>query len=145
MEMIFQFIISYFATVGFAIYFNAPGHSIVATGFSGAFSWIFYLIVSNWFNSNIVGALIGAFTVGIFGEILAIKYKKPATVFITPGIVSLVPGAGMYYTMFYLAQEDLDQFASYGTETFFIAAAIAIGILVSSVLSRLIRKIFGKA
>lgn len=65
--------------------------------------------------------------------------KKPATVFITPGIVSLVPGAGMYYTMLYLVQKDYSQATIAGSETFFMAAAIAIGIIVSTIFSRSLR------
>lgn len=80
-----------------------------------------------------------AFLVGVFGEILAIKLKKPATVFITPGIVSLVPGAGMYYTMLYLVQNDYSQAAIKGTETLFLAAAIAVGIIVSTLLFKSLR------
>lgn len=140
MDIIFQFIISYFATIGFAIFFNAPFNTVFATGFSGALAWLIYFILSNQYNSVVTGAFLGAFMVGLFGEILAIKYKKPATVFITPGIVSLVPGAGMYYTMFYLIQGDLEKFANYGIETFFVAATIAIGVIASTVFSSSIKR-----
>lgn len=81
----------------------------------------------------------GAFLVGTLGEILAIKYKKPATVFITPGIVSLVPGAGMYYTMSYLSNNNFNEALAKGSETFFVAASIALGIVVSTVFSKLIK------
>lgn len=140
MDIIYQFIVSFLATIGFAGFFSAPLNSIIATGFSGGFSWIIKIFVSNTFQSNITGTFVGAFTAGILGEFLATKYKKPATVFITPGIVSLVPGAGMYYTMFYLVEDNLQIAASFGTETFFIAAAIAIGIIASSVFSRSIKR-----
>lgn len=81
----------------------------------------------------------GAFLVGALGEILAIKYKKPATVFITPGIVSLVPGAGMYYTMSFLVNQDYNNALAKGTETFFVAAAIAIGVIVATMVARSFR------
>lgn len=139
MEYFYQFISSFIATVGFGIFFGAPINSIIPTGFAGAVSWIFYYVF-NIYGSPITGTFLGAFFVGVLGEALAIKYKKPATVFITPGIVSLVPGAGMYYTMLYLAEDDFIKAASYGSRTFFIAAAIAIGIVVSTVISRTIRR-----
>ena len=86
----------------------------------------------------------GAFLVGTLGEILATKYKKPATVFITPGIVTLVPGAGMYYTMSYLVNENFISAIDEGVEVFFIAAAIATGIIFSTILSKSTKKIIGK-
>lgn len=139
MAYIFQFGISFIATIGFGIFFGAPFDSIIPTGFSGAISWIIYYFLANNLGGPIAATFIASFCVGIFGEGLAIKYKKPATVFITPGIVSLVPGAGMYYTMLYLVEKDFSNAANYGTQTFFVAAAIAIGIVTATVFSRSIK------
>ena len=140
LKLIYQMVLGFFATIGFAVYFYAPLNSIIATGFAGGLSWLVYYLVLNASNNKIVGTFLAAFLVGVFGEILAIKLKKPATVFITPGIVSLVPGAGMYYTMLYLVQKDYIKAAISGTETFFMAAAIAIGIITSSIFSRSLKR-----
>ena len=139
MAYIFQFSISFIATIGFGIFFGAPFSSIIPTGFSGAISWIIYYFLVNKLADPTSATFIASFCVGIFGEALAIRYKKPATVFITPGIVSLVPGAGMYYTMQYLVEKDFSNAASYGTQTLFAAAAIAIGIVTATVFSRSIK------
>ncbi|NMB33315.1 MAG: threonine/serine exporter, partial [Clostridium sp.] len=61
------------------------------------------------------------------------------------GIVPLVPGAGMYYTMLALVQKDFHLAASKGTETFFIAAAISIGVIISTFLSQSIKRVKFKA
>lgn len=139
LTLAYQLILGFFATVGFAVYFYAPLDSILATGLAGGLSWILYYTVLHSFGNKIIGTFLGAFLVGVLGEYLAIKMKKPATVFITPGIVSLVPGAGMYYTMLYLVQKDYSQAVIAGSETFFMAAAIAIGIIVSTIFSRSLR------
>lgn len=130
---------SFFATVGFAIYFGAPVNAILPSGIAGGVSWSFYYIIFLIFNNKILATFMGALLVGTLGEILAIKYKKPATVFITPGLVPLVPGAGMYYTMSYLVSRSYNEAISSGTEVFFIAAAIAIGIIASTIFSKSIR------
>lgn len=137
--LLYQLLLGFFATVGFAVYFHAPMDSIFASGLAGGLSWIVYYATLNSFNNKIIGTFLGAFLVGVLGEYLAIKMKKPATVFITPGIVSLVPGAGMYYTMLYLVQKDYSLAAVSGSETFFMAAAIAIGIIASTIFSRSLR------
>lgn len=137
--LLYQLILGFFATIGFAVYFYAPLDSILASGVAGGLSWVLYYIVLNGFDNKVIGTFLGAFLAGVLGEYLAIKLKKPATVFITPGIVSLVPGAGMYYTMLHLVQKDYSQAAISGTETFFVAAAIAIGIIVSTIFSRSLR------
>lgn len=143
LRLIYQMILGFFATIGFAVYFYAPLNSIIPTGIAGGISWIIYYIVLRGFENKIIGTFLGAFVVGILGELLAIKFKKPATVFITPGIVSLVPGAGMYYTMLYLVQNDYSQAAIHGAETLFMAAAISIGIIASTIFSRSL-KLFKK-
>lgn len=140
MSVLLQFIYSFFATIGFAIYFGAPVNSIIPSGISGGASWSLYYIMFSILNDKILATFMGAFLVGTLGEALAIKYKKPATVFITPGIVPLVPGAGMYYTMSYLVGRNFNKAINAGTEVFFMAAAIAMGIIVSTIFTRSIRR-----
>ena len=135
MELIKQFILSFISTVGFSILFSAPKETLSYAGFVGASGWSIYYITSNLFSSNIAGTFFAALTVGLLGEVFARSNKKPATLYITPGILPLVPGAGMYYTMFALVEKDFLLAADKGAETFFIAAAIAIGIIISSIFS----------
>lgn len=139
MQLIYQFLLSSGATIGFSIYFNAPLSSIIPTGILGGLSWSLYYVFFSYLDQKIIGAFLAAFLVGTLGELLAIIYKKPATVFITPGIVPLVPGAGMYYTMLFLVEENFDMAISRGVETFFIAASISIGIITSTIFSRSIK------
>lgn len=139
MLYIYQFVISFMATIGFGIFFGAPFNSIIPTGISGAISWVVYYFFSNNLGGPIAATFVASLCVGIFGEGLAIKYKKPATVFITPGIVSLVPGAGTYYTMLYLVDKDFTNAANFGAQTLFVAAAIAVGIVTATVFSRSIK------
>ena len=141
MSLLIQFALSFCATAGFAIYFNAPPSSVLPSAISGGLSWSLYHVLFYYFDQKIMGAFLAAFLVGSLGEILAIKLRKPATVFITPDIVPLVPGAGMYYTMSYLVEKNFDMAASKGTETFFVAASIAIGIISSTVVFRSLRNI----
>ena len=140
MEILFQFLFAFFATISFAIYFKSPIKAILPSGLIGAISWSLYFIVLNELDDKILGILLAAFIVGISGEALAVKLKKPATIFITTGIISFVPGAGMYYTMSNIVDKDFTKAINFGTETFFIAAAIAIGIISSTVLSRLVKR-----
>ena len=136
-----QFVFPFLSTVGFAVLFCIPKDSILKSGVVGALGWSAFYIISSYFRSSIAGTFIASMTVGILGELLARYYKKPATIYIVPGIIPLVPGAGMYYTMLALIENDFLLAASKGTETFFIASAISMGIIVSSSLSRSIRRV----
>ena len=104
-EIIKQFLFSFISTIGFSVLFNIPKGLIAKTGFVGGIGWIIFYITRQYLNNEIISTFFAALTVGIFGELFARYFKKPATVFIIPGIIPLVPGAGMYYTMLTLSQK----------------------------------------
>lgn len=135
-----QFIFGFLCTVGFSVMFNASKKSIFKSGLTGAIGWITYTILSDTMNSAVVAAFFGALSVGILGELFARFFKKPATVFIIPGIVPLVPGAGMYYTMLAITEKDFMEAANLGSETVFIAASIASALIISISIGKLLRK-----
>ena len=141
MEIIKQFLWSFVSTAGFSILYSCPKDTIVYSGLAGSTGWTAFYITSRLFNSIVTGTFMGALTVGILGQVLSKLNKKPATLFITPGIIPLVPGAGMYYTMFSLIEKDFYTAANKGLETFFIAAAISIGIIISSIFSISIKRV----
>jgi len=143
-EIIKQFLFSFISTIGFSVLFNIPKGLIAKTGFVGGIGWIIFYITGQYLNNEIISTFFAALTVGIFGELFARYFKKPATVFIIPGIIPLVPGAGMYYTMLTLSQKDFYAAATKGTETFFIAAAISTGLIISTTLSKSIRRVKNK-
>ncbi|KGG81498.1 threonine/serine exporter family protein [Caloranaerobacter azorensis] len=133
-----EFIYAFLSTLGFSIIFNIPKDSIVKSGITGALGWIIYIFVNNNYYSKVAGAFLGAIVVGMIGEIMARLFKKPATVYIIPGIVPLVPGAGMYYTMLSIIEKNFIEAANFGTETLFIAAAISSGVIISTTLNKTI-------
>lgn len=141
MEIIKQFFFSFMSTIGFAVLFNSPKKSVIHAGLVGAIGWMFYYITIIRTNSYVAATFLGALTVGLLGEAFARVYKKPATLYITSGIIPLVPGAGAYYTMLYLIENDFSSAASKGVETFFIAAAISMGIIISSIFSKSIKRV----
>ncbi|MFA5524164.1 MAG: threonine/serine exporter family protein [Tissierellales bacterium] len=136
MHYIMQFIYSFLSTAGFAVFFNIPRDSVIKSSFCGAAGWVVYVISNEFLSSSIAGTLLAAITVGLTGEFMAKRFKKPATIFTIPGIIPLVPGAGMYYTALAVIDKNFANAAELGTEAIFIALAIAIGIIVSSSISR---------
>jgi uncharacterized membrane protein YjjB (DUF3815 family) len=144
MEAVKLFIFSFMSTIGFSILFHTPTDVVLKTGIVGGISWIVYYTASLFFEDKIISTLLAAITVGILGELFSRHFKKPATVFIIPGIIPLVPGAGMYYTMLALVVKDYASAANKGIETFFIAAAISAGLIISTTLSASIRRVKNK-
>ena len=54
--------------------------------------------------------------------------KCPITIFLVSGIIPLVPGAGVYYTAYYLVMNQLSMAAQKGMESIKIAFGIVLGI-----------------
>lgn len=144
MQMIKEMTLAAFSTIGIAILFKTPKRASLYGGLIGSISWGVFYIGVDLTNNIIASSFLGAITVGILGEIFARKTKKPATLYVNPGIISLVPGAGMYNTMLALIEVDYAAAFEKGSETFFIAAAIAMGIIVSSVFSKSIKRVQSK-
>lgn len=133
-----QLLYAFLSTVGFAVIFNSPKDTIIKSGFHGTAGWLVYLLTKSLTTSSIAGSFLGALTVGILGEIFAKIFKKPSTTFTIPGIIPLVPGAGIYYTMLSLTKKNFLTAADSGSQTILVSIALASGIIVSSSFNRAI-------
>ena len=81
--------------------------------------------------------LIASMGVAFFAEFFAIQTKNHSTVFSVPGIYPLVPGYGLYQTMYYFTIKEIDLATNTMLETLSNAGAIALGIIVISLLSNI--------
>ena len=72
-------------------------------------------------------------------DIFARMLKDAATIFIIPGILCLVPGAKIFYTMEALLKEDFTGTAEIGLQMLLMAGAIAMGLLVMGAIIRVVR------
>lgn len=135
------FIYSFIASLGFALIFNAPKRSILPACLVGGISWVVYEFLQVQNCNYIFSAFLAAFIIGILGEVFSRRLKNPATLFILPGLIPLVPGAGMYYSMNYLIAQNYNSFIAVGAKTFFTAVALSIGIVASSIFSKSLRRV----
>ena len=102
---------------------------------NGAVSWLGYLL-ADFLPAEAARYFLATIAVSILAEILARVLKAPATIFLVIGIIPLVPGGGLYYTMDYLISGDFAMFTSKGLQTAAAAGAIAAG---ASMVTSLVR------
>lgn len=131
-----KFIIGILAATGYGVTINAPKKTLLAGALNGALSYLVYFYLLDYQSNVILAAFAGALTIGVIGEVFSRRFHAPATVFILPGLITLVPGGGIYYTMLYLIEGNREMFYNKGIETFFIAASLSIGILASTIFSK---------
>ena len=129
-------IFSYLAAVGFAVFLNAPKKTLYISGAIGMVSWIIYVILMRINIDMITSNFIAASVAALICEVLARKMKKPTILFVVPGIITLIPGLGLYNTMSYVIDGNFQLAFSTGANVILASGAIALGVIVVSSLFR---------
>ncbi len=140
MKPLIAYLFAFFSTVGFAVIFNTPKREILFTGFVGVLGWFCYTALNAAFTSTLFSAFGGAFAVGLFSEMLARLRHQPVIIFEAPGIIPLVPGYGLYYTMVKIIEKNYREASDVGFETMLIAVGIASAVIIAATFGNLMRR-----
>ena len=119
-------------TLGYCLLINVKRNKIVYGCLGGVVSTFLYCACVEAGLTPLLQNLIPAAVVTLYAEVLARVIKAPATVFLIPSIIPLVPGGRLYYTMRAIVDGDADSAKIYAMETIVIALGIAVGIVVIS-------------
>lgn len=133
-------VFAFFSTVGFAVLFNIPRKQLALAGLCGAFGWIVYSFSLSQNSNAIIASFLGGLIASLSGEVMARWQKQPATLYVVPGIIPLVPGYGLYYTMSEILIKDYQSAVSVGFETLLIAIAIASAIIIATSIGRVLKE-----
>ena len=137
-KSIAQFLLATLATYGFTIYFKLPKKVRLITSALSGFIWVVYELLFA-FSDNYM--MLSSLLIGVCSESFAVYFKKPATVFTLPCLVPLVPGAGMYYIMYYFIESDYVVMREHVIKTTLTTSALALGIVLSQGIVRIIREL----
>ncbi|MEA4833442.1 MAG: threonine/serine exporter family protein [Oscillospiraceae bacterium] len=135
-DVFLGFIYNFFACLFFALLLHTPKRSMFWASFLGAAGYVVYLFTQRYINIA-AGFFFGTLLMSIGAEILSRHKKMPVTVFITPAIISLVPGTGLYQSMVYFVSNDTANGVNVAVETIINAGAMAIAIACTGVLFRM--------
>mgnify|MGYP001026349748 FL=1 len=129
LELVLQICAAMVGTVAFSLLFGVPRTYYPWCGIIGGAGWAVYSQMSPIWSP--ASAAFTATMVGIFlSRAAAVRQKCPATIFLISGIFPLVPGAGIYWTVYYLITEQLRLAVYTGYEAVKVAIAIVLGIVV---------------
>lgn len=132
MEEIMQCVWAFTGSLAFGVMFNIRGKNSIYAALGGLFAWIVYLITGNFTKTVLVQFFVAAIAISVYSECMAIWRKVPVTVFIISGMIPLVPGGSIFYTMQELIMGNYTQSYKLGIYTLAIAGSIAMGILIAS-------------
>lgn len=128
---------AFLSCYGFAVLFNIHGPGMLLCALGGALSWGVYLIVLKMGGSDLMAYFWSGLFSSVYSEIMARIRKYPAISYLVVSIFPMIPGAGVYHTMSYALQRDMDAFAKTGLHTAAIAGILAVGILLGSTVFRM--------
>lgn len=129
---------SFIATLGFGILFNIKGKNLIFASFGGTLGWIVYKITLSYGLNEIPAMFISSIIFSIYSEICARFLKTPVTTLVICALIPLVPGGGMYYTMYEAIQGNIIASLNKALTTISAAGALALGVIFVSTITRLI-------
>lgn len=132
-----QCLFAFVGCIGFVIVFNIHGTGSILCTLGGFLSWAVYCIALEAGGSDIMAYFWSSLFSSLYSEIMARIRKYPAISYLVVSLFPMIPGAGVYYTMNYAVQGDMEMFASKGMHTAAIAGIMAVGILLGSTVFRM--------
>ncbi|NFA61009.1 threonine/serine exporter family protein [Clostridium sporogenes] len=143
-QNIVQVLMAGIGTLGFALYFRVNKKHTAAATIGGLLAWTIYLIIYSMTGSIFWGNMIASMIVCIWSELMARILKAPTNTFMIPGIIPLLPGGTLYYTMEAMLQRNKRIFVQKGLETVMITVGIVVGIVAVSVIFVYFLTLLGK-
>ncbi len=121
-------------TLGFSLLFKANPKRTPFNALGGMLTCVVYVICCYYFSHEFFQNFFPALFATAYAEVMARVLKAPATPILACSIIPLVPGGKLYYTTYYLVVGQMDVFELTLTQTLRIAAGLAVGIIVISVI-----------
>ena len=125
---IIQLATAFLSSFGFSMLFGLRRRFLLPASMGGLLCWGLYLGMDAWMHAEFLSCLAAAAFAVIYAELLARSLKTPATLFVVPAILPLVPGGSLYYTMENAVHGRMEAARAFGTQTLVSALAIAAGI-----------------
>lgn len=137
MLLVYKIIAVFFMGLAIGVLYRIPRTVMIYASGNGVFAWLVVTVASFLGAKLVLAIFLGSLTAALSSEILARRLKKPATIFLLPGFIPLVPGRQAYATMANIVNGNYTEGVAIGVQTILIAGAIAFGIFTSTTMYRL--------
>lgn len=134
-------ILSFIASVSFAVVFRIPPKDLWLAGLGGVLARIALLTLTPLMSSRLAYMTASALVAALYAEFLAVKRRQPSTYFIYPSLIPLIPGDLFFFALTGLYIGDISTFISQGINCLLSLAGLTIGFVLSSTVSHYIRRI----
>lgn len=132
-------VLSFLASLGFAIVFQVAKKDLLLAGLGGGLTRIFYLIFIAIIPSRIVYVAMAAMVAALYAEIVSGMKHVPATYFMYPTIIPLIPGDLFYYTCAGIITGNAEMFRTNAINLILALVGLTVGFVVCSFVSNIMR------
>ena len=108
--------------------FHVPKKQYIVCGITGTLGWLVYLLVKLKF-SNTLACFAATVVIVFCARLFAVWRKVPSNVFMISGIFPIVPGIGIYNTIYDIMIGDATAAMTRGFSALKAAVAIVLGIV----------------
>ena len=128
--IIFEMAVAFIASLMLAVSFDVSRKELIFCGLGGLTAEGAYQAAAHNGMGEVLAVLIAAAAVTVLARVMANLRRMPVTTYLIVGIIPLVPGAGMYNTVFNLIASDYETAILTGFDTVKAASAAAVGIII---------------
>lgn len=138
---IFVLAFSFTASLGFAVVFNIHSREkLLYAGLGGFITRLVYIILSSFIQQRFIYILIASMVASIYGETLACKQHIPASYFIYPSIIPLIPGDLFHYMIASILTGNIALAKTQGIDCLLSLIAMSLGTIISTTTFQSIRR-----
>lgn len=128
-QAVVQLLMSLVGTFGFSLLFNVRGKKLLLASLGGLFCWGLFLLLEKPVPGEPLRYFFCASFVAVYAEILARILKTPATTFLIPCMLPLIPGSALYNTMRLALNKQWSKCLSQALYTLSLSLSLALGII----------------
>jgi len=127
----FQMLAAFVGTLGFAVLFGVPARHYIQTAVVATIGWLVYIVLTKHAVMGMASStFLATIVVVLLARMFAIWFKTIETVFLITGIFPMIPGGGIFWTVFFLVSSRLGTALNSGFAALEVTAAIVLGIMV---------------
>lgn len=137
-EYALQLVYAFFGSLGFALIFHLRRRYLFTSSLGGLLSWGVFLLIQSAHPGTFFPAVAASAFVCVYSEVFARIKKTPANQYLVVGLLPLIPGGPLYYSMRGLVVRDGAMAQQYGYSLAMYALGIAVGVSATLSLAEMI-------
>ena len=130
MNFLMVIVAVFVGTVAFSMLYGVPRSCYLSCAVTGCICWLTYSLLLSGCGTTL-SCFFATFVVTVLARVLAVHKKCPVLVFMIPGIFPMIPGAGIYWTAYYLVMDQVGAALSTGYAAVKCASALVLGIVLA--------------